>query len=232
MALYGINSYLSNSYYTSLLSGYNSQKKQTNSMSDLASLMKRVDQVRSRSYRKNMLEEYKKIFSASNDEVGSLESESSLSDTAKKLNSSASAMATGNIDFSDKEGSMKSMKSFIEDYNSTIDALQKSGSVDALKQGVNMTNTTKVYARTLARVGISLGSDNKLTLNEDKYGKAYDTTLKALFSGSYSYAGKIANKASGISRSAALKAQLTYNNQGNLDYFTKLSLNSMFSDRI
>lgn len=233
MSLYGINAYMSNTLYTSLLSGQNSygaNAKKTNNTSDLQALMKRADEVRSVSYRKSMTEEYKKIFSG--EDIGSAESEVKLSNTAKSLSSSASALATGSAaDFSDRESLTKKMESFIEDYNGTIDAMQKSNSVDALKKGLYMTNTAKAYSRTLSRAGITLGSDNKLTLNKEKFSSAYDSTIKSLFNGSYSFASKVADKASDISRSAALKAQVTYNSQGNLDYFTKLSLN-MFSEKI
>lgn len=233
MAIYGINAYMSNSLYTSLLSGQNSygaNAKKTNNASDLQALMKRADQVRSVSYRKNMLEEYKKIFSG--EDIGSAESEIKLSDTAKSLSFSASALATGSMtDFSDRESLTKKVESFVNDYNGTIDAMQKSNSVDALKKGLYMTNTAKAYSRTLARVGLKLGSDNKLTLDKEKFASAYDSSIKSLFNGSYSFASKVADKASDISRSAALKAQVTYNSQGNLDYFTKMSLN-MFSEKI
>lgn len=233
MAIYGINAYMYNSLYTSLLSGQNSYSanaKKTNNASDLQALMKRADQVRSVSYRKNMMEEYKKLFSG--DGIGTAESEMKLSDTAKSLSSSASALATGSVtDFSDRESLTKKVESFVNDYNGTIDAMQKSNSVDALKKGLYMTNTAKAYSRTLARVGLKLGSDNKLTLDKEKFASAYDSSIKSLFNGSYSFASKVADKASDISRSAALKAQVTYNSQGNLDYFTKMSLN-MFSEKI
>lgn len=236
MALYGVNAYKSNTYYTSLLSGnnYNRNNKFTasNSTSDLLSLMKRVDQVRSRSYQKNMIEEYRKVFSGES-EIGSLENEQNLSKTASNLNASASALATAsNSSISDREGLQKSVQTFIDDYNSTIDSLKKSDSVDALKKGLAMTNTSKAYARALSRAGIEVGSDNKLTLNEENFKEAPDGALRSLFNGSYSFANKTAEKASGISRSAALKAQLTYNSQGMLDYSTKVSLNSMFSELI
>ena len=236
MALYGVNAYKSNTYYTSLLSGnnYNRNNKfnASNSTSDLLSLMKRVDQVRSRSYQKNMIEEYRKVFSGES-EIGSLENEQSLSKNAGKLNASASALATAtNTTINDRDGLKKSVQTFIDDYNSTIDSLKKSNSVDALKKGLAMTNTSKAYARALSRAGIQVGSDNKLTLNEENFNEATDGALRSLFNGSYSFANKTAEKASGISRSAALKAQLTYNSQGMLDYSTKVSLNSMFSELI
>ncbi len=235
MALYGVNAYMSNSYYTSLLSGNrygSSNKSAANSTSDLLSLMKRADEVRSRSYQKSMIEEYRKVFSGES-EIGSLENEQSLSENAGKLNASASALATAsNSDISDREGLKKSVQTFIDDYNATIDSMKKSNSVDALKKGLAMTNTTKAYARALSRSGIKVGSDNKLTFDEENFNEAPDGALRSMFNGSYSFANKTADKAADISRSAALKAQLTYNSQGMLDYSTKVSLNSMFSELI
>lgn len=236
MALYGVNAYMSNSYYTSLLSGGNygsSNKSATaaNSNSDLLSLMQRADQVRSKSYQKEMVEKYRKVFAG--EDIGSLESEQNLVDDAKSLNESASALATASLDdISDRSTFKKSVETFIDDYNSTIESLKKSDSVDALRKGMYMTNTTKAYARALSRAGIQVGSDNKLTLNEDNFNEATDGALRSLFNGSYSFASKTADKASDISRSAALKAQLTYNSQGFLDYATKQSINSMFSELI
>lgn len=73
--MYGINAYKSNAMYTSLLSSNYSKKSysQTNSTSDLLALMKKVDQVRSKDYQKNMIKEYEKAFSGS--DVGTYESE-------------------------------------------------------------------------------------------------------------------------------------------------------------
>lgn len=234
MALYGIGAYMSNSYMTSYLSGNSSNKnpyKTGNSTSDLYTLMQRADQVRSGKYQKSMLNEYKKVFSGS--ETGSLESEEMLSDTAKSLNLSAAALSddSGAL-YNDREKLTEKVESFIKDYNGTIDAMQKSESVDALKKGLAMTNTTRAYGRTLSRIGIKLGSDNKLTLDKEALGEASAGTLKSLFNSNYSYASKTADKAASISRSASLKAQVTYNSQGNLDYYTRMSLNTMFSEKI
>ena len=234
MALYGVNAYMSNSYYTSLLSQGNRSSmfnKKAASSNDLTSLMKRVDQVRSRSYQKEMLENYRKVFAG--EEIGSLENETNLSDDAKALNESASALATASLkDISDRENFKKDVEGFIDDYNTTVESLKKSDSVDALRKGMQMVNTTKTYARALSRVGIEVGSDNKLKLNEENFKEASDGELRSIFNGRYSFAAKAADKSADISRSAALKAQLTYNSQGFLDYSTKQSINSMFSELI
>lgn len=234
MALYGINAYMSNSYYSSLLSSGSKKygNTNTNSTSELYSLMKRADMVRSKSYQKSMREEYKKVFSGN--DTGTAESENNLSAAAKKLSSSASALAVSSrTDLNNRDALTEKVQAFTDDYNSTIDALGKSGSVDALKNGVYMTNTAKAYSGALGRIGIKVGSDNKLTLDKEAFKSADANAVKSILSGNYSFTGKTADKASGISKAAGLKAQVvSYTENGTLDYSTMLSLSSMFSERI
>ena len=231
--MYGINAYKSNAMYTSLFSNYNKKNyNQTNSTSDLLALMKKADQVRSKDYQKNMIKEYEKAFSGSN--VGTYESEKKLSSDAATLGKSASVLAAASrTDFEDKDKLVSNVKSFVEDYNTTLDSLQNSESVDALKKGVYMTNTAKAYSSALGRIGLRVGSDNKLTLNEDTLKAADTNSVKSLLSGSYSFTAKAADRANQISRAANLKAQVvSYNQEGKFDFGTMLSLNSMFSEKI
>lgn len=229
--MYGIGAYTSNAMYTSLLtSSYNNKSNQTSSSSDLLALMKKVDQVRSSDYSKSMKAEYEKLFSS--DDVGSYESEKKLSSDASELNKSAAVLASSSkADFEDKDKLVSNVKTFVEDYNTTIDSLQKSGSVDALKKGLYMTNTAKAYSGALGRIGLKVGTDNKLALNEDTLKAADTNSVKSLLSGNYSFATKAADKASQISKAANLKAQVvSYNQDGN--YNTLFSISSMFSEKI
>lgn len=232
--MYGINAYKSNAMYTSLFSSNYNKKNynQTNSTSDLLALMKKADQVRSKDYQKNMIKEYEKAFSGSN--VGTYESEKKLSSDAATLGKSASVLAAASrTDFEDKDKLVSNVKSFVEDYNTTLDSLQNSESVDALKKGVYMTNTAKAYSSALGRIGLRVGSDNKLTLNEDTLKAADTNSVKSLLSGSYSFTAKAADRANQISRAANLKAQVvSYNQEGKFDFGTMLSLSSMFSEKI
>lgn len=232
--MYGINAYRSNAMYTSLLSSNYSSKKntQTNSTSDLLALMKKADQVRSKDYQKNMINEYKKAFSGS--DVGTYESEKKLSSDASNLSKSASVLASASkADFEDKDKLLSNVKSFVEDYNTTVDSLQKSESVDALKKGVYMTNTAKAYSSALGRIGLRVGTDNKITLNEDTLKNADTNAVKSLLGGTYSFTSKAADKAGQISKAANLKAQVVnYNQEGKFDFGTMLSLSSMFSEKI
>lgn len=237
MAINGLGSYYANSYYSTLFSSMNSSRKSSSygtSSTDLMSLMKLADKVRSSSFRKDMKEMFgTSSDSASSSSVGSVESESKLSATAKKLQETAASMSSLSADdFKDPEKLQKAVEGFTEKYNSTIDALQKSDSVDALKAGVSMTNTVKTYSGALRRIGITIGSDNKLSLDADKLKAADVNAVKSMFTSNYSMSTRIANKASDISKAAANKAQTTafksYTSQGTAkSYFSNYSIGSL-----
>lgn len=257
MSLYGINAYTSNSYYSALLANKNNsladslstfnknasngdniskflkEAIKTDKDTDLQTLARKVDLARSKGYKKAMTEEYKKQFSAEKTDFKADNNEVKLAENAKLLSGCAGAMAiNGREIFSDPEQAVSAIKDFAESYNSTLDGLQKSDSINALEKGVSMVNTTKAYARALSHVGVKLGSDNRLTVDEEKLKKAPEGTLRSLFSGNYSFATKIADKASYISRAADIKAQVSYNVKGNMDYYNKMAVSIMFNDNI
>ena len=255
MSLYGIKAYTSNSYYSALLAGKNSSladslssfnKSASNSSNlskmlrnaanvdsstDLQTLARTVDLVRSPKYQKSLTEEYRKQFAG--ESSSSEENELKLAENAKLLSGYAGALATnGKTVFSDSEQTVAAVKDFAESYNNTLDGLQDTDSLNALEKGVSLVSTTRAYARTLSSIGVSVGSDNRLTVDEEKLKNASAETLKSLFSGNYSYANKVADKASYISRAADLKAQVTYNISGNLDYYNKMAASMIFDNKI
>lgn len=253
MSLYGINAYTSNSYYSSLLSGKNQSlagslssfnKNASNSNlssmlnavkvdgnTDLHTLARTVDLVRSRKYQKNLTEEFKKQFEADS-KTATSDDELKLAENAKKLSSYAGALAYNGNSINEPDQRIAAVKDYVESYNATLDGLQKTDSLNALEKGVSLVNTTRAYARSLSRVGIVVGSDNRLTVNEENVKNATSEQFRSLFSGSYSYASKVADKASYIGRAADLKAQVTYNVKGNLDYYNKMAASMIFEDRI
>lgn len=250
MSLYGINAYTSNSFYSSLLSRNNQSLSSFNKSSsssnlsqmlsavkvdgntDLHTLARTVDLVRSRNYRNSLTEEFRKLF-AVEEESASNETELKLAENAKFLSSYAGSLATNEDDIlNNPEKLVETVKNFAESYNSTLDGLQKTDSLNALEKGVSLVNSTRAYSRTLSRIGISVGSDNRLTVDEEKLKAAPKETLSSLFKGNYSFANKVADKASYISRAADLKAQVTYNVSGNLDYYNKMAASMIFDNKI
>lgn len=99
----------------------------------------------------------------------------------------------------DADAASKKIQSFVDDYNKMVGALGDSDNQQVLQKGVITVNTTKVYSNALRRVGITVGSDNKLSFDKEKLSgvKAYE--FKSTF-GRGGYATKITQKAQQISR--------------------------------
>ena len=107
----------------------------------------------------------------------------------------------------------KAVNSFADAYNSVIGSSGNSDSKDVLRNASWMVGDTEKTAKLLEKVGIEVGSDNKLTVNEDKLKEANVGTLKFLFTGHNSFVDKVSAKASSISRAAA-KTAATYTKDG------------------
>ena len=107
----------------------------------------------------------------------------------------------------------KAVKSFIDDYNSVIDAAGEANSKEVLRNAVMMTKTTSVSERLLAKAGITVGKRNKLELDEDELKKADISTLKSLFTGHNSYASKMQYRANNMIH-AASSAGAVYTSSG------------------
>lgn len=113
----------------------------------------------------------------------------------------------------DREAITKAVKSFVTDYNAVISRAGDSETKDVLRNAVWMTGMTDTMEKLLSNVGISIGEDNKLSLDEDALKKANINTLKTIFTGYGSFADKVASKAGAISNGAA-RAAGTYNSKG------------------
>lgn len=119
------------------------------------------------------------------------------------------------------------VSSMVKNYNTLLDSTAKSDSSSVKTATSNMTNITALYSKTLEKAGITVGSDNKLTLDEEKFKATDISTLKSTFNNSPSFAYSVSSQASFIDYAAnkeALKANTydytgTYNNNysiGNL----------------
>ena len=207
MSLYGIGNY---SAYSNLFSGmYQKNNTYNNTSADLQALMKKVDEVRSPEYKKKIKAQLEGS-STGDSEIGTVSSELKLSEVAKDLKKKSAALSAMSMsDIQDKDALVKNVTAFAESYNSAIDAMGKSDSVDALKAGLSMTNTVKTYSGALSRMGVKVGSDNKLTVNEETLRAADDNAVSSMFGSSYSPVARIADKADSISKAAVSKAQTT-----------------------
>lgn len=105
------------------------------------------------------------------------------------------------------------IKSFVDEYNNMIDAAGNSETKNVLRTTMRMIGDTETASKLLDEVGIKIGADNKLSIDEEKLKDASIGTLKTLFEGSGSYADHISQKAGVIGRSAK-DATDTYTSSG------------------
>jgi len=98
----------------------------------------------------------------------------------------------------DTDAIYKAVSAFTEDYNAMLDSSAKSTDKGVLLQASNMTTYTTKHASLLAEAGITIGSDNKLSIDEETFKKADMNTIKTLFHDSNSLAYNISARASQI----------------------------------
>lgn len=117
------------------------------------------------------------------------------------------AIKTNNRIKSDAEALKKSLgeikdvddlKQFVKDYNAMITSGADSENKGVLRNTLSMTQMMSKHQNTLSDLGITIGEDNKLTLDEEAAKKAESSTYKALFSGVGSLGDMLASKTSGI----------------------------------
>ena len=110
----------------------------------------------------------------------------------------------------------KAVKSFVDAYNNTLERAGSSDTKDVLMVGSWMAKMTSKNANVLAKAGIEIGTDNKMTLNEEKLMNNAGTA-QFIFKGYNSFADKISYKASQMSQGAARSAEkmgAAYNKKG------------------
>lgn len=138
--------------------------------------------------------------------------ELALSDAKKEatelVNSASKLMKTGkdslfsNQKEYDKDAVFQAVQSFVSEYNDAVSALDVTSNSYVKNAGNSMTRMTDIMSNSLSKVGITIGEDGKLSIDEDTFKKADAGRVKALFNGSGSYAGIVSSSASRIASQA------------------------------
>lgn len=155
---------------------------------------------------------------------------SKMKSQADSLKNAAQAFDKSNL-FKQENGAYdtdkiaKAVNDFVNQYNSTIEQSGKVISKDVVQQTNYMKSMTNTMTTALSKTGITVGTDGKLSLSEDTLKAADMKDVKALFSGSHSYAADIANKAAAVG-SAAMRSASTYTSSGSLSS----SLSNLFNN--
>lgn len=138
---------------------------------------------------------------------------------------------TKTVDSYDMEAITSAVKDFVNSYNKVVDSSLTPENAQLTKKAAVMINTTKMNKALLSDIGITIGSDYKLTIDEEKFKKADVSTIKSLFNGTGSYASQISTKASEISSIAGKiisNSQTGYGSSGT--YRTHVESGTLFND--
>jgi len=114
----------------------------------------------------------------------------------------------------------KAVKNFTDNYNSLLDST-KDSTVSSITSTVTaMKNSTKANESALSDMGISIGKDGKLSIDEDTFKKSNMENVKSLFNGANSYAAQTAARATSINTAVQIEQRKanTYTNGGSYSY--------------
>lgn len=140
----------------------------------------------------------------------------SLNTSVKNLETSFKAdEATGEID---RDKAFEAAEKFVKSYNDLYSSTRASGNTTVSNKSQFIANMTNAYSKKLENVGISIGSDGKLSIDKDTFNSATDEELDKVFGKKESYASFMstqANAVSAYSQTAAYKeATKTYTSSG------------------
>jgi hypothetical protein len=227
-SFFGISGSSSSSFFSNMLgtsSSSSSSDSSTSILSDYAS-------IKSGAYGK-LLKAYYAKNSDSSTSSGTTTTEakalSSAKENALDLKESITALSKDSLYEKGDEDITKAVKSFVENYNNAIEGTEDIDNVSVLRSTLWMTNTTAKNESLLNDIGITIKSDNTLSLDEDALKAADVTNIKSLFQGDTGYGASVSSKASSIAiyaAQAAAQATATYTLTGTYDY--SLSAGTIF----
>lgn len=149
-----------------------------------------------------------------------LTSNSKLFEQTVKTTTNEDGTETTAADY-DRDAIAGAVKSFVSAYNSAVKSAYAQDSAIVQKKAASMVGETSSNKNMLARVGITIGEKNELTVDEKKLSTANISTLRTLFYGSGSYASNVERKASDIAsmteqlaKTAAASNASTYDRNG------------------
>lgn len=182
--------------------------------------------IRSGAYKKLLSAYYKKDASAPKEtESVDVDEKKKLvlaKESAANLKKSASELMDIGLSEENRGEIREKLQNFIRDYNTMLDSGSNVDTQSVLRNTLWMTQSTGKNSGLLSEIGITVGTDNKLSLDEEKFDKARLTSMNTLFMGNDSLLGRISAKADALEKLSAKSAAdgthaALYTNKGNFD---------------
>lgn len=113
----------------------------------------------------------------------------------------------------DKDKITSAIKDFVKGYNAVTEEAKTIKSKEVTNNANWMQGLTNTMSKTLAKAGITVGKDNKLSFDEEAFKKGDMKAAKSLFAGEHTYASEIKDKANSIASAVVMNTSL-YKNDG------------------
>ena len=169
--------------------------------------------------------------STSKDSANSL---TNIKDSTSKLKDSADALlktGSGSVFESEKEDALyNAVASFVTNYNSVVDSAGKSNVSSIQQRATMMINSTQSYRNMLEKIGITVDSSNKLSINKEIFQSANKDTVKSLFNESYSYGDRVSSYASYMNEKAISEAAKANTYSASGSYTNNYNSGSIYND--
>ncbi len=229
-----------------LFSSLNTSKSSSNSgISSLASLVSDYNSIKSGAYGKLVKTYYAtqsddKSSSKSTDKTtASTSTAEDSTKTLKEIQTATDVLYESAEELRETAGKAESMDelydsvaTFVKDYNSVIKAATDSNTDTIQTSLADLTFATSTNSKLLSNIGITVGEDNTLSLDEDKFKAGTIDTAQALFKGVGSYAYNVQLNTSMMNSNADYQASKanTYGSDGSYsnNYTTGDLFDSLF----
>lgn len=201
---FGDLSLMRNGVYTKMLKAY--YAKQTSSTDKTSSSGKNSS---SEDYLNTINDKLSKLKTTTSDEALS-----SIKSGADQMKKAADAVAGIDYDKTSGDAVYSKVKDLVNTYNSLVTQTGKSDLVSISQSRTWMVNDTKVREAQWNKIGITIGDDQTLTIDEKKFKEASTSDIKNFLSGASGYASRLSTKANGFYQLAS--NQLTLNSGSSL----------------
>lgn len=136
---------------------------------------------------------------------------------ASALYKSIERMSSMQIDNDNKDSIFDAFNTFVKDYNDLIKNALESVNSNVIHQADYLKNLVNSNKSALERMGVTIGGDNTLSIDEEKFKNSDMSGVKNLFSGVYSFGEKMTDRVNQIYKYATQGESLngqTYTSQG------------------
>lgn len=177
----------------------------TSSSSSSSSTSSLIDYslIKSGAYKKLMTAYYANEDSSSTSTAETKENLETTQSDAKTLATKSSALSKTTFSEDNRENILKNVKSYVSAYNDLLSSTDDVDDTSVLRNTLWITQQTEANESLLSEVGITIGENNELEVDEDTLNSASLTTLQSLFTGSNSYLSYVTTKSAQTYAAAA-----------------------------